>query len=684
MELNAPQKKAVETVSGPLLVLAGAGTGKTKVITNRIFHMIFSCGIKPKNIVALSFTNKAALEMKLRISEQLGKEMSSELILSTFHSFALSILKEFSSCLNLNPNFKLCSEQDSFLHLQQSLKALKLEELYSADLAKQKISQLKDECYGFLTLQGNKYIFDLAILKPLFDDYNARLKLNNLIDFDDIVFYCNKILFEFKNIREILIERHTHFLVDEFQDTSIGQFEFIKMLCSKNKNVCVVGDDDQSIYSWRGASSASIQKFLDYFSNSIKISLEQNYRCSPNILEAANAIIEKNTQRQSKTLWSLNKNIHKIEIYKASNPREESEFISQKILLLKSSQKNLTWNSFAILFRNNSQCYEIESQLTLSGIPFKKSDANDDFDLPEKRDIKNFLLSFAFPNKLDSIFKVIHFSNRNIQVEDLNYFKEKSEEFGIGPHLFQKFKFAKEIFDFYSFWLEFYPKIILAPECSDVIIELKLFLKKIQYEKEVASRSSSMRLYKEKMEQIDVFLNLMSRASNPKLKTQPAHTTKFKNEKLSSALDTIVNSFCVEYQKNYYPTQKENNDAVELLTIHAAKGLEFENVFIVGAEEKILPHEKTLLQSLQENNNVGLEEERRLCYVAVTRAKQRLFISYCEERFQAGKQSKNRATEMSRFIKDIPQHLLNFQEPIESSEGARKAELSGKLFDMFR
>ena len=352
-QLNNRQKQAVTNINGPLLVLAGAGTGKTKVITCRIAYMI-SCGIAPENIVAVSFTNKAANEMRERLSLLIGERKSKKVILSTFHSFALKILREYYEYVGLQENFSIADEGESTHLLKESILDLGLGEIITITHAKEKMSYFKDNLFQKDDFKKKSNLFDSNFLNKLFFAYNRRLRLFNLVDFDDIVYLATILFINHKNILSHIKNTYKYLLVDEYQDTSYSQFKFIQSLAQPEGNVCVVGDDDQSIYSWRGARPSIISDFLIEFNDVKQVTLDQNYRCSSHILQIANSVIKENTERLGKELWSQKNNPHLVTIHACEHERDESEFIFQEIQHLKSTLPHFKYSDVAILYRSTS------------------------------------------------------------------------------------------------------------------------------------------------------------------------------------------------------------------------------------------------------------------------------------------------------------------------------------------
>jgi superfamily I DNA/RNA helicase len=663
--LNNEQKKAVTAINGPVLVIAGAGTGKTKVITSRIAWMIYS-GIKPESIVAVSFTNKAAKEMYARLASLIGEKIAKKVELSTFHSFALKILRKYYNYFSLNKDFSISDENESLNILKDSLKELNLEEILSIQEASQKISFYKDNLYTEDDFKKNGNIFDAKILAKLFNSYNRRLRLYNLIDFDDIVYLT---LLGIKKNNELLNNIQSkilYLMVDEYQDTSYAQFNLICTLSSKLNNVCVVGDDDQSIYSWRGARPSVISDFIKHFPECSKITLEQNYRCSPNILNAANSVIRENTERLGKELWSKQPNLHPITIYSSENERDESIFVAETISKLKKEIHNFTFEQVAVLVRSNKQTIPIEQVFIEKQIPYKIYGGNEFFDRKEVKDLFSYLKLAHNENDLNSLFRIINTPSRGIGITTLEKIKntynqqtQKNNSTDFKSVLSILAKEHKGIEDFLNNWNKFGEKLKQGNNIFEISNYLRECYENLGLKKEILSTSVNMQVAKFRIELVEKVFSVIERL-------------ELREENIQAVIDAL------HLDRDFFGKSQESTNKVQVMTMHSSKGLEFPNVFLIGVEEGIIPHEKSIPYSHL------VEEERRLFYVAITRAKYRLFISHCGFRKQGRANHNDIEPKKSRFLSAIPNNLIKIDQTDPNSEEAKRMDAARKLFELFR
>ena len=663
--LNKEQAKAVTSSYGSQLVLAGAGTGKTKVITSRIAWMIHS-GIRPESIVAVSFTNKAAKEMQSRLSAIVGEKIAKKVELSTFHSFALKLLRQYHSDFSLQKNFSISDENESLNLLRESIKEFHLEEILSLQDATQKISFYKDNLYVDEDFKKQKNIFDGKIICKLFNSYNRRLRLYNLVDFDDIVYLT---VLGFKKKPDLLIKIQDSFsflMVDEYQDTSFSQFQLICMLSSKTKNVCVVGDDDQSIYSWRGARPSIISDFLKHFPEANKVTLEQNYRCTPNILNAANSVIRENTERLGKELWSEQANIHPIIIHACENERDESLFVAEKILSLQREIGKINFDNIAILVRSNNQTVPIEQVFIEKNIPYTIHGGTQFFDRKEVRDLFSYLKFAHNTNDLNSLFRIMNLPARGIGIATLEKIKtmhfinkSKKQNADIISTIEELAKEHKGIDEFLKNWNIYGRKLKNSLQKVDISSSLRECYENIGLKKDILMTSANMQIARFRIDIVERVFNVIE-----KLELQ--------EDSIQSVVDAL------HLDKARFDISQETKNKVQIMTIHSSKGLEFPYVFLIGVEDGILPHEKSIaLES-------GIQEERRLFYVAITRAKYRLFISHCGFRKKGRTSGKDSEPKASRFLSAIPKQLIMHEETDPNSEEAKRMDAARKLFELFR
>ena len=663
--LNKEQLEAVKAIQGATLVLAGAGTGKTKVITSRIAWMIHS-GIKAEQIVAVSFTNKAAKEMQDRLAILVGEKSAKKVELSTFHSFALKILRQYHNEFQLQKNFSICDENESLNLLRESIKEFHLEEIISIENASSKISNYKDKLFTDEEFKKQNNIFDSKIFCKLFNSYNRRLRLFNLIDFDDIVYLTVINLRNNLNLLRNIQENFSYIMVDEYQDTSFAQFQLICMLSSLSQNICVVGDDDQSIYSWRGARPSIISDFLRQFPSAKKITLEQNYRCSPNILNAANSVIRENTERLGKELWSEQPNQHPIIMHACENERDESIFVSDTICDLKKEINNFSYEQAAILVRSNSQTLAIEQVFIEKNIPYVIHGGTQFFDRKEVKDLLSYL-KFAYnPNDLNSLFRIINLPARGIGIATLEKIKDSFSQMknlnaneNVMPILASLAKEHKGIKEFLIKWEEYGKKLKQAKNKYEISAHLKECFEQIGLKNEILLTSINMQTAQFRITVVERVFQVIEKL-------------ELEKENLAAVVDAL------HLDKARYDVAKDNKNKVQIMTIHSSKGLEFPYVFLIGGEDGILPHEKSI------NLESGIQEERRLFYVAITRAKFRLFISYCGFRKKGKTAGKDVEPKPSRFLSAIPNQLIIREKTDPNSEEAKRMDAARKLFELFR
>ncbi len=667
-ELNTEQRWAATSLHGPLLVLAGAGTGKTKVITTRIAHMIAS-GIDASSIVAVSFTNKAAREMKERLAQFVGEHFAKRVTLSTFHSFALSIIRRHPHAVGLGNKFSIADEGESKALLRETLKDLNLEDIVSLPLAIERMSQFKDRLYTDIDFDKSGALVDKAIMKSLFEGYNRRLRLYNLVDFDDIVYLAAILVKSNESIRAELQLIHQYLMIDEFQDTSFSQFELIRLLGEKSRRVCVVGDDDQSIYAWRGARPEVIADFLTVFPEAQKVTLEQNYRCSPNILAGANAVIAENTQRMGKTLWSKQPNDYLIQIHAAENERDEALFVARTLEDL-SKAHGFNYDQAAILVRSNAQTVMLEQVFAERKIPYHVHGGTKFFDRKEVRDLFGYLKLAHNPSDLNALFRVINLPSRGIGVGTLEKLKEAFEhrrhaDSSANVHhvLHDMARHHTGILNFFTSWTERSAEFNSSNSQQDVANALRNCFESTGLKHDIVSSSPNMQAANARIELVERVFDVI---------------TKLELE--NGSLESIVDALHLDEPR--FEKGKDTRGKVQLMSMHSSKGLEFPLVFLIGIEDNMIPHERAMKEGLG-----GEQEERRLFYVAMTRAKSRLIISHCGHRRKGRNQNRGVSPtdpQPSRFLTAIPTELLHMTETDPGAEEARRMDSAKRLFDMFR
>lgn len=631
--LNKEQQAAVMATEGPVLVVAGAGSGKTRVLTYRIAYLL-SQGVSPYEILAITFTNKAAKEMKERAADLVGP-MSERIWLSTFHSFCAKFLRmEIDGFLGYTKTFTIYDSSDSQAVLKSALKALNLDDKYYPVGAMQgAISKAKNELQFAKEFRRNSNDFYSSKVADVYDFYEKELRKNNALDFDDLLLVTVKLLMTKQDVLEKYAERFKYIMIDEYQDTNHAQYTLANLLASRWKNICVVGDADQSIYAWRGADIQNILDFEKDYPRCKTIKLEQNYRSTKNILDAANAVIEHNEGRPEKNLWTASEEGAKIRHYEAQSEHEEANYISETIWKQKDIH-NRSYGEMAILYRTNAQSRVLEESLIKRGIPYTMVGGTKFYDRKEIKDVLAYLKVIFNPFDDLSLLRIINVPKRSIgaaTIEKLQVFARDTNtslfmaltQLHLIPTIKGKTKEKLEDFAALIF--------LLVSEMSEFSIQglVEAVLDRTGYlhELEVSTDPQDAA----RVENIGELLSVAKDFDD----TNPEGELQDFLEQV--ALVNDVDSF-------------EQEDAkVTLMTLHSAKGLEFPVVFLAGLEEGLFPHSRTLM------NPEEVEEERRLAYVGITRAEEELYISNAQSRTVFGRTSSYLP---SRFITEIPEELL--------------------------
>ena len=614
--LNERQKEAVKTL-GPLLVLAGAGSGKTKVLTTKVAYLILEKNISPHHILAITFTNKAAKEMKDRILDMVGM-IGYQIQISTFHSFGLTILKKHYDKLGLSKNFTILDSDDTNILIKNILKDCNYEENYKA--IKSIISNNKNaliDANAFEKFVSNDY--DEMVL-DVYQRYEARLKRNNSVDFDDLLMLPIVLFKKYPDILKEYQEQYRYILIDEYQDTNEAQYLLAKMISSKYKNICVVGDDSQSIYSWRGSNYKNILNFEKDYPNCQTVYLEQNYRSTKTIISASNELIKNNIHRKDKNLWTNNEQGVKIEYHIALNEKDEAYYVVNEINKLINNGVKLS--DIAILYRTNAQSQNFEKELILSNIPYKVVGSVYFYNRKEIKDLLAYLKLIYNKDDDVSLTRIINVPRRKIGKMTIDKLKEKANQLNIS--LYDAIDSGKEL-------------------------EFKNLIEDLRKQKDEMTLTNFIDLVLDKTGLIKELENENTIEAETRIENLNEFKTiaiQFEENYGIISLEDFLNEISLVADVTEY----KNNDGITLMTVHSAKGLEFDNVFIVGLEESIFPHINSLDSSEQ------LEEERRLCYVAITRAKKRLWLVNAETRIIYGNKVKNLE---SRFIKEISSELIN-------------------------
>ena len=625
-KLNKEQKIAVETLDGPVLVLSGAGTGKTRVLTTRIAHLLTTEETKPWNIMAVTFTNKAAREMKDRVSSIIGSS-SEQIFMGTFHSLGAKMLRQHCELVGLNRNFTIIDVDDQIKLLKQILSFLNVDDKrWPAKLFLNMISGWKDKGLTPNKIKDgdtNQSTNNLA--KQIYFEYQAKLIQSNCVDFGDLLVHPLELLRTNKDILASWQSKISHILIDEYQDTNTAQYLWIRLLCSKKNNICCVGDDDQSIYGWRGAEVKNILGFTKDFAESKVIKLEQNYRSSKNILEAANFLIEKNERRLGKKLWTDNNEEENVEILNTYDSSEEARKIGEKIE--EKIRENMKLSEIAVLVRTTSQMREIEERFISIGLPYRVVGTKF-FDRLEIRDTIAYIRILCNSSDNLAFERVINTPRRGIGSTSIKKLLDHAREKDI-----QLFHVAEDIITFDDF-------------NNNAKERINKFINQVKSWK-------LLKDHKDPMDLVDIVLEesgYYEMWHNEKSDEADTRLDNIKELLLSiSEFDTLEGFL----QHVSLMTDNETNNAsgeVTLMTLHASKGLEYETVFLPGWEEGLFPSSR----SLEDNGDIGLEEERRLAYVGITRAKRKVYISYAASRRIHGLWM---SSFPSRFLKELPEEL---------------------------
>ena len=641
--LNKEQKEAVQTVKGPLLILAGAGSGKTKVLTTRIAYLVRQ-GVRPKDILAVTFTNKAAKEMKERLGNILGENTVKFMWVGTFHGICGRILREnidnynFQSGKKLDKNFSIYDETDSVAVIKQAIKKLNLDDkVYQPKLVKSIISNAKNKMQDAYTFATFARDFKSQKIASIYEEYENSLNNNNAIDFDDMLMLTVKLLEQNAQVREYYYNRFKHILVDEYQDTNLAQYRLVKMLYTNNladvpeeRSLCVVGDVDQSIYSWRGADYTIILNFQKDFKNTKVIKLEQNYRSTANILNVANAIIENNTERVDKVLYSNKGEGEKIDYYEAQDEADEANFIVSRI----KQDSGGDYNRYAILYRTNSQSRALEEACMAASVPYRIYGGLKFYDRKEIKDIIAYLKLIYNTDDSQSFRRIVNVPKRAIgdtTVKNLQDYADKfdislfaaaeriDENTEIPPRTRSKIK------DFAQLILKFKDaqKNYSLQEFVTLVIEKTGYLAELQAQNTPESEAD--------IENLQELVNVAG---------------EFVPEDSENVLGEFLQQVALVSDTDNLDNIANN---VTLMTLHSAKGLEFPVVFLAGCDEGVFPHQRTF------NVPSEMEEERRLMYVGVTRAEEKLYLTSAKRRQMWGEY---KYYNPSRFIEEIPRQLL--------------------------
>ena len=631
--LNDEQKEAVLAVEGPCLVIAGAGSGKTKVLTHKIAYLMHNVGVKPWNILAITFTNKAANEMKERVEKLVG-EVAKDMWIGTFHSICVRILRRYIDRIGFTSSFVIFDTSDQRTIVKQCIKQLELDDKIFTDRSVlSEISNAKNEMLepADYALRANGE-YRKETIAEVYKMYQKKLKDNNAVDFDDIINYTIKILSENPDVLEYYSNKFEYVLVDEYQDTNKAQFTLVSMLAARFGNITAVGDNNQGIYSFRGADITNILNFERDFPGTKIIKLEQNYRCTQNILDAANAVIKNNESKYEKNLWTQNNKGDLPYVFRGDTEYDEANFIVEQIRRLK-REEYLDYNDFTVLYRMNSQSRSIEDILRREDIPYKSVCGLKFYESKEIKDIIAYLRLIENTADNLSLQRIINEPKRGIGKTSLDNIEAVANQNDISMYEVIKRADAFGLNRVYVNSRDFINQIEELRSKKDTLIISELIKETLR----ITGYSKALELEdtteaENRLENLDEFLTV---------------AIEFEEELADNTLADFLEGITLSSDID---NTDETEDSVTLMTLHSAKGLEFPVVFLVGMEEGIFPGYKSIGEQKE------LEEERRLCYVGITRAKQHLFLTCARQRTIFGSTSCN---QVSRFVKEIPEELLD-------------------------
>lgn len=637
--MNPQQQEAVKTTEGPLLIMAGAGSGKTRVLTHRIAYLIVEKQVYPSNILAITFTNKAAREMRERIDALLGSGISENMWVSTFHSMCVRILRRHIDRIGISKNFSILDASDQLTAIKNVFKQLNIDKKqYDPRSVLSAISSAKNECITAEQYKKNANPFNPfeKMAGEVYEAYEKTLRKNQSLDFDDLIIMTITLFERVPDVLEYYQNKFQYIHVDEYQDTNHSQYKLVKMLASKFKNICVVGDSDQSIYRWRGADIRNILSFEKDYPNAKVILLEQNYRSTKRILQAANDVISNNESRYPKVLRTENPTGEKIVFYTARDERDEAQFVVKTIKELMETEGR-TLKDFAILYRTNAQSRAMEEVLVKSNLQYTIVGGTKFYDRKEIKDLLAYLRLIANNDDDLSLARIINEPKRNIGAStfekiatyaienDLSIFKALYEVSSIGltPRAMNALENFRNLIEGFSKMQDY----LSVTELVEEVIEKSGYRAMLEKENTIESQS--------RLENLEEFLSV---------------TKAFEERSEDKSLVAFLTDLALIADIDSLDEENNSNESIVLMTMHSAKGLEFPVVFIIGMEENIFPHSRSI--GVKEE----LEEERRLAYVGITRAEERLYLTCASFRTLFGRPNSNPP---SRFIDEISEDILD-------------------------
>ncbi|GAA0460190.1 DNA helicase PcrA [Alkalibacillus silvisoli] len=631
--MNAEQREAVKYTEGPLLVMAGAGSGKTRVLTHRIAYLLREKGVQPYNILAITFTNKAAREMKDRVEKLVGSD-AKDIIMSTFHSLCVRILRRDGDRIGIDRNFAIYDATDQKTAVKEALRVQNLDpKQFDPRSVQFAISQAKNQLITPKVMKQQANNVHEEKIALLYDTYETILRKNSALDFDSLIM---ETFFLFDRVPEVLRyyqNRFQYIHVDEYQDTNKAQYQLVQKLAERFGNICVVGDSDQSIYKWRGADIYNILSFENDYSNAKTILLEQNYRSTKTILQAANDVIENNLSRKPKELWTDNDGGKNIRLFEARDERQEARYVIEQVQEL-TADGQYNFEDIAILYRTNAQSRAMEDVFVKSNVPYQIIGGTKFYDRKEIKDLLAYLRLIANSNDDISFMRVVNVPKRGIgktsieklqmhaEMHDLSLFEAIQDIalIGISKKAAGQLQSFRQMIENWQKQQEF----LSVTDLVDEVLEKSGYEKMLAQDKSLESQG--------RLENLDEFKTV---------------TKQFEDVSEDTGLIAFLTDLALVSDLD--DTDDESTDKVTLMTLHAAKGLEFPAVFLIGLEENIFPHSRSLFDEEE------MEEERRLAYVGITRAEQQLYVTYASMRTIFGRSQFN---EMSRFIDEIPSDLL--------------------------
>ena len=632
--MNENQLKAILKTQGAVMVIAGAGSGKTRVLTNRIAYLIAEKNVLESNILAITFTNKAAKEMKERIYSLVG-ETSKYIWINTFHSMCVRILRQHIDLLGYNKNFTILDTSEQKTIIKNIVKELNLsEDSYQPNNILKIISNSKNSMISVNEMKAQARFGFMKNVAEIYEYYQKYLKKNSVLDFDDLMLKTIVLFEKHPEVLAIYQNKFEYIHVDEYQDTNVIQYKLIKMLSEVHKNICVVGDDDQSIYSWRGACSDNIINFEKDYEDVEVIFLDQNYRSNSTILDAANAVIKNNTDRKDKALWSENKGGDKITVYAATNDKDETDDIAKKILDLKA--QDIDYKDIAILYRANYLSRSMENSCMAFGIPYKLIGSLKFLQRQEIRDLLAYMNVIVNRNDEFSLRRIINVPKRGIGASSMAKIDNYAEQYGLS--LFEALK-----------------NIDMIGVSKKIITNIHLLtqlIEKYSQTEQYSIEDLIVGIYKD-----SGYESMLKESADAYAESRIENISELVSsaKQFSSMNDNLID-FISEMSLTSDADDENEDDSVVLSTVHAAKGLEYRVVFIMGLEENLFPSIRDAESREDERNK--MEEERRLAYVAITRAKEKLFMSYANRRMQFGSIKNNKR---SRFLDEVPNKLMHFE-----------------------